>query len=200
MVTIKITGLLGSIILFFWLFVFGPWYEAAPLQGALLFVLLIWNTRKFSRSDTIAAAKFLGPFVFMLFMFGAIFQFFELMGRTDWIQDSLIKGLVFPNSFLFLKIVLSYITYRDLILFPMPPDLRTTLIIIKAAMAKGGHALRRFKQDIEDSPHFHGKKTIRVRLKMYASLIIAAYMFLYYEIETITLVLANKQRHLRRDT
>ncbi|HKK33603.1 MAG TPA: hypothetical protein VJ934_08595 [Desulfomicrobiaceae bacterium] len=200
MVTAKIIGLFASIILFFWLFVFGPWYEAATLQGVLLGLLLVWNTRKFSRADTIAAAKFLGPFVFMLVLFGAIFQFFELMGRTDWIQDSLIKGLVFPNSFLFLKIVLSYITYRDLILFPMPSELRTTLIIIKAALAKGGRALRRFKQDIEDFPHFHGKKTIRVRLQMYGSLIIAAYMFLYYEIETITLVLANKQRHLRRDT
>jgi hypothetical protein len=200
MVTAKITALFSSIILFFWLFVFGPWYEAATLQAVLLCVLLIWNTRKFSRTDTIAAIKFLGPFVSMLFLFGVIFQFFELMGRTDWIRDSLIKGLVFPNSFLFLKIILSYITYRDLILFPMPAALRTNMIIIKAAMAKGGYALRRFKQDIEDSPHFHGKKTIRIRLQMYGSLIIAAYMFLYYEIETITLVLENKQRHLRRNT
>jgi hypothetical protein len=200
MVTTKITVLFSSIILFFWLFVFGPWYEAATLQAGLLCMLLIWNTRRFSRTDTLSAARFLGPFVFMLFLFGAIFQFFELMGRTDWIRDSLIKGLVFPNSFLFLKIILSYITYRDLILFPMPAALRTNMIIIKAAMAKGGYALRRFKQDIEDSPHFHEKKTIRNRLQMYGSLIIAAYMFLYYEIETNTLVLENKQRHLRRNT
>jgi hypothetical protein len=42
-------------------------------------------------------------------------------GRTDWLHDSLLKALVFPNSFLAVKLGLESITFRDIVRLPLKP-------------------------------------------------------------------------------
>ena len=111
MIIVKLGGILVLIVLFFWLFIFGPLYDHLVVQLAVLSGAAGWHIKRFSFRETISVLKFCLPFVLSLFVFGLVFHFMRLFGRGDWLQDSLIKCLVFPSSLVFIKIMLTYITY-----------------------------------------------------------------------------------------
>jgi signal transduction histidine kinase len=190
-------GVIFIIILsFFWLFVFGPFYDNIAIQLTVFIVVMGWNVRRFSLQETISLLKFCFPFVLSLFVFGLIFHYVQLLGRTDWLQDTLIKCLVFPSSLIFLKILLTYITYLDILNLPISMKKRIGLITMKSAFQKGEKIMRRFSWYLNTYSDLQSENRIKSELKKYACLIIALYLYLYEEIENSNRLLKNRYQHL----
>jgi hypothetical protein len=189
-------GFIFIIILsFFWLFVFGPFYDNIAIQLTVFIVVVGWNVLRFSLQETISLLKFCFPFVLSLFVFGLIFYYIQLLGRTDWLQDTLIKCLVFPSSLIFLKILLTYITYLDILNLPISMKKRIGLITMKSAFQKGEKIMRRFSWYLNTYSDLQSDNRIKSELKKYACLIIALYLYLYEEIENSNRLLKNRYHH-----
>lgn len=199
MVILKLVIIFISILWFFWLFVFGPFYDHIPLQALVFIAVIGWNMLRSSVRETISLLKFCFPFVLSLFIFGLIFHFTRLLGRQDWLQDTLIKCLVFPSSLIFLKVILTYITYLDILNLPISMKKRVDLITVKSAFSKGEKILRRFSWYLNTYPELKSGRKIIYTLKKYACLIIALYLYLYEEIENSNRLLRNRYQHLYED-
>jgi uncharacterized membrane protein len=178
------------------LFVFGPFYDNIVIQLAVFIVVMGWNVLRFSLQETISLLKFCFPFVLSLFVFGLIFHFMQLLGRTDWLQDTFIKCLVFPSSLIFLKILLAHITYLDILNLPISMQKRIGLITMKSAFQKGEKIMRRFSWYLNTYSDLQSDNRIKSELKKYACLIIALYLYLYEEIENSNRLLKNRYQHL----
>jgi hypothetical protein len=196
MVILKLAIVFMLILSFFWLFVFGPFYDHVAIQLVVFIGVMGWNTLRFSVRETISLLKFCFPFVFSLFVFGLIFHFTRLFGRQDWLEDTLIKCLVFPSSLIFLKVILTYITYLDILNLPISMKKRVDLITIKSAFSKGEKILRRFSWYLNTYSELKSGSKIKYALKKYACLIIALYLYLYEEIENSNRLLRNRYQHL----
>jgi len=195
-VIFKLGAIFITILSFFWLFVFGPFYDDIVIQLAVFIVVIGWNVLRFSLQETISLLKFCLPFVLSLFVFGLIFHFIQLLGRTDWLPDTLIKCLVFPSSLIFLKILLTYITYLDILNLPISMKKRIGLITMKSAFQKGEKIMRRFSWYLNTYSDLRSDNRIKSELKKYACLIIALYLYLYEEIENSNRLLKNKYHHI----
>ena len=195
---VKLGTVLVLICSFFWLFVFGPFYDNIAIQLAVFGFVMGWHIIRFSFRETISLLKFCFPFVLSLFVFGLIFHFTRLFGRVDWLQDTLIKCLVFPSSLIFLKIMLATITYLDILNLPISMQKRIGLITMKSAFQKGEKILRRFSWYLNTYSGLQSTGRIRSELKKYACLIIALYLYLYEEIENSNRLLKNRYQHLYR--
>ena len=195
-VILKLGIIFIVIISFFWLFVFGPFYDSILIQLVAFIVVMGWNVLRFSLQDTISLLKFCFPFVLSLFVFGLIFHFMQLFGRSDWLEDTLIKCFVFPSSLIFLKILLAYITYLDILNLPISMKKRIGLITMKSAFQKGEKILRRFSWYLNTYPDLQSGNRIKSQLQKYACLIIALYLYLYEEIENSNRLLKNRYQHL----
>ena len=198
MVMLKLGMVLVLLCAFFWLFVFGPLYDNIAIQVMVFLLVIGWNIWRFSFQETLSLLKFCFPFVLSLFGFGLIFHFTRLFGRTDWLQDSLIKCLVFPSSLIFLKTLLAMITYLDILNLPISMKRRIDLITMKSAFQKGEKILRRFSWYLNTYAALQSGGRVRSKLRKYACLIIALYMYLYEEIENSNRLLKNRYRHLYR--
>jgi hypothetical protein len=196
MVILKLSIIFIFILSFFWLFVFGPFYDHIPIQMVVFMAVIGWNILRFSVRETISLLKFCFPFVLSLFAFGLIFHFTQLLGRQDWLEDTLIKCLVFPSSLIFLKVILTYITYLDILNLPISMKKRVDLITVKSAFSKGEKILRRFSWYLSTYSDLKSGSKIKYALKKYACLIIALYLYLYEEIENSNRLLRNRYQHL----
>lgn len=194
-VILKLGVIFIIILSFFWLFVFGPFYDNIAIQLTVFIVILGWNVLRFSLQETISLLKFCFPFVLSLFVFGLIFHYVQLLGRTDWLQDTLIKCMVFPSSLIFLKILLTYITYLDILNLPISMKKRIGLITMKSAFQKGEKIMRRFSWYLNTYSDLQSDNRIKSELKKYACLIIALYLYLYEEIENSNRLLKNRYHH-----
>ncbi|MEE4263676.1 MAG: hypothetical protein V2I56_13370 [Desulfobacteraceae bacterium] len=195
-VILKLGTIFIIIISFFWLFVFGPFYDSIVIQLVVFTVIMGWNVLRFSLREAISVLKFCLPFVLSLFVFGLIFHFAQLFGRTDWLEDTLIKCFIFPSSLVFLKILLTYITYLDILNLPISMEKRIGLITMKSAFQKGEKILRRFSWYLNTYSDLQSGRRIKSQLQKYACLIIALYLYLYEEIENSNRLLKNKYLHL----
>ena len=196
MVIFKLALIFIFIVSFFGLFVFGPLYDHIPIQAVVFAAVIGWNMLRFSVRETISLLKFCFPFVLSLFIFGLIFHFTRLLGRQDWLEDTLIKCLIFPSSLIFLKVILTYITYLDILNLPISMKKRVDLITVKSAFSKGEKILRRFSWYLNTYPELKSGSKIKYTLKKYACLIIALYLYLYEEIENSNRLLRNRYQHL----
>ena len=196
MTTLKLGALALMTGCFFWLFVFGPLYAHLPAQASALAAVLLWSHLRFGRRETLALLKFCLPFVAFLLAFGLIFHFTRLLGREDWLADTLVKCLIFPSSLTFLKIMLSYVTYLDILRLPLSMNRRIDMITVKSAFQKGSRALKRFSWYLNTYSGLRSQHRIRYAMTRYACLIIALYLYLYQEIENSNRLLKNRYRHL----
>jgi len=196
MVILKLGILFAWNTSFFWLFVFGPFYDHMAVQLAVFACVIGWSSFRFSLRETISLLKFCLPFVLSLFTFGVIFHLIRLFGRQDWLQDSLIKCFIFPSSLIFLKTLISYITYLDILNLPISMQKRVGLITMKSAFQKGEKILRRFSWYLDTYSDLKSGGKIKSGLKKYACLIIALYLYLYEEIENSNRLLKNRYQHL----
>lgn len=193
---VKLGTVLVLICSFFWLFVFGPFYDNIAIQLAVFVFVMGWHIIRFSSRETISLLKFCFPFVLSLLIFGLIFHFTRLFGRVDWLPDTLIKCLVFPSSLIFLKTMLATITYLDILNLPISMEKRIGLITMKSAFQKGEKILRRFSWYLNTYSGLQSTGRIRSELRKYACLIIALYLYLYEEIENSNRLLKNRYQHL----
>jgi hypothetical protein len=196
----KLGFILLLIAAFFALFIFGPYYDNLEMQLALLALIIFWNSWRTSVKRTLDVLESTLPFLASLLAFGVLFQLFQLQGRTDWLYDTLIKGVIFPSSLLFLRVTLDYITYLDLLSLPIPMRRRFDLIAYKAAFQKGSHSLSRFNRYLDSYPYLQEKNRLRRWFLKYASLIVALYLYLYEETVNANLLLQNRYKHLGDQT
>ncbi len=195
MVTAKITAILAGLSLYFGCFVFGPWYDDLPLQAALLAILLFAHLYLAGLDSTKRMLGFTLPFVLSLLVFGAFFQWMALLGRTDWLWDSLLKALVFPASVLVVKIGLGAITFGDILASPLPGGLRRAAIVLKAVMEKCTPLLHRYRFFMDISPHFNGRRG--GRLLRLCGVVIAAYLSIYEQTDKTRSLYDHRTHHLR---
>ena len=195
MTLLKFAALALALGAFFGALVFGPLYDRAEVQAAALTLVLLASVWRTSLRETWRMVKFCIPFVLTLLGFGLLFHLTRFLGRADWLQDSLIKALVFPSSLIFLKLLLTFITYLDLLRLPLSMARRVDLITFKAALSKGGRIMGRFKWYLETYPASTEDGKGRL-LRKYASLIMALYLYLYQEIEHSRWVMENRMRFL----
>ncbi len=202
MAVVKLSLIILAIGAFFGIFVFGPFYSRVDVQIVLLILNVLGALWFTSPRETWGLIKFCIPFILTLLGFGGLFHLTRFLGRDDWMQDSLIKILIFPSSLIFLKILLNFITYLDLLRLPISMVHRIDLITFKAAFSKGGRVMARFKwylQTYQEPPGRQGFRLISGRLlQKYACLIIALYLYLYEEIENSRLVMENRAHFLTR--
>ena len=196
MTLLKLGALAGMTAVFFWLFVFGPLYSHTLWQISALAAVLIWSLLRFGGRETLSLIKFCLPFVACLLAFGLIFHFTRLLGRQDWVPDTIVKCLVFPSSLTFLKIMLSYVTYLDILRLPLSMNRRIDMITVKSAFQKGSGVLQRFSWYLNTYSGLKSRHRIRYAMTKYACLIIALYLYLYQEIENSNRLLKNRYRHL----
>lgn len=196
MAILKLGGISLLTLVFFWLFVFGPYYDHLAVQLSVLVGAIGWNVQRFSIKETLNLLKFCLPFILCLFVFGLIFHFMRLLGRQDWLEDTLIKCMIFPSSLMFLQILLSYITYLDILNLPLSMKRRVDLITMKSAFQKGSKILGRFTWYLNTYSGLKSGHKVRYELTKYACLIIALYLYLYEEIENSNRLLQNRYRHL----
>lgn len=195
MVMFKTAGILIFIFGVFGLFVFGPWYANLPLQLGLVFALIFWSSVRHGLIGTLRSLWFIVPFVLTLILFGAVFQWLALMGRTDWLFDSLVKAVVFPNSYLAVKLGLESITFTDLIRLPLKPRSRRAVFILKTVMEKCTPLLHRYRYFMELSPHFRGRRW--ERLTGLCGAIVATYISIYQITEQTRDLYDHRLRHLK---
>ncbi|GAB6112027.1 hypothetical protein [Desulfomicrobium escambiense] len=197
MAGLKVLTIFGLLTAFFGLFVFGPWYGRMELQAALLAILLTAAAWRGGLRSAGRSILFVLPFVLSLLAFGAAFQWAGLMGRTDWLSDSLLKALVFPNSFLIVKLGLESITFRDILGLPLRPGARRNAIVLKAVMEKCTPLLHRYRFFMDLTPHFAGRRSGRfLRL---CGVIVAAYISIYQQTEKTLELFDHRTRHLRKE-
>lgn len=197
MAGLKVLTIFGLLTAFFGLFVFGPWYGRMELQAALLAMLLTAAAWRGGLRSAGRSILFVLPFVLSLLAFGAAFQWAGLMGRTDWLSDSLLKALVFPNSFLIVKLGLESITFRDIMGLPLRPGARRNAIVLKAVMEKCTPLLHRYRFFMDLTPHFAGRRSGRfLRL---CGVIVAAYISIYQQTEKTLELFDHRTRHLRKE-
>ncbi|NLW81264.1 MAG: hypothetical protein GXY42_06280 [Desulfovibrionales bacterium] len=196
MVVLKLAAILLALGLYFRLLVYGPWYEHIDIQAALLIGLLVINTFKGGIKGTRQVFGFVLPFVLSLLAFGALFQWMGLLGRSDWLADSLIKALVFPNSVLAVKLCLQAITFRDIVILPLPNRVRRLAIVLKAVMEKCTPVLHRHRFFMDLSPHFEGRRW--AKLQRLGGVIVAAYISLYRETEKTVTLIEHRRSYVRK--
>lgn len=193
----KLICLMLGALLFFALFVFGPFYTRVPVQAGVLAGVLLWHLLRFSFRETISLLKFCLPFIITLLIFGLIFHWVQLQGRQDWMADTFIKCLVFPSSVTVLKVLLSYITYLDLLGLPLSMSRRVDLITLKAAFQKGSFVMQRFSWYLNTYREHLPRNRFKFSARRYACLIIALFLYLYEEIEDAHDLLRNRYHHLQ---
>ena len=192
----KVLGLLGLILTYFALFVFGPWYAHLGQQLAIFASLTVFSLIRHGLSGTLRSLWIIIPFVLTLIIFGIIFDWLTLMGRTDWLYDSLIKAVVFPNSFFATKLSLESISFRDLITLPVNQDTRRSMIILKAVMEKCTPLLFRFRFFMNLTPHFQNKRWPRFwRL---CAVVMALYISIYRQTEQTRDLYNHRRIYLKR--
>ncbi|KAF5060811.1 hypothetical protein DSECCO2_321790 [anaerobic digester metagenome] len=197
MAGLKVATIIGLLAAFFGVFVFGPWYGTMELQAALLAVLLAAAALRGGLRSAWRSILFVLPFVLSLLAFGLVFQWLGLMGRADWLHDSLLKALVFPNSFLIVKLGLESITFRDIMGLPLRPGARRNAIVLKAVMEKCTPLLHRYRFFMDLTPHFSGRRSGRfLRL---CGVIVAAYISIYQQTEKTLELFDHRTRHLRKE-
>ena len=197
MAGMKIAAIFAVLTVYFGLFVFGPAYARMDAQAVLLAALLCGCAWRGGFRTAWGAVKFVLPFVASLVLFGTLFQWMELLGRTDWVHDSLLKALVFPNSFLAVKLGLESITFRDILGLPLRPIARRNAIVLKAVMEKCTPLLHRYRFFMDLTPHFDGRRMGRfIRL---CGIIVAAYISIYEQTEKTQELFDHRTRYVRKN-
>ncbi|NCC24495.1 MAG: hypothetical protein EOM25_04725 [Deltaproteobacteria bacterium] len=199
MALIRISGILATMLTGLLWMIWGPWHDSFVVQAGLLAILLFWHRNRFSWAETVAVLKLVTPFVLTMLAIGGIFQYFVVFGRSDWIRDSALKVVLFPNSLLVLALGLSYISYRDILGLPLPGDWKRDIIVFRATMEESGTSLTRLRRILEWSPGFRAMPGWKRIFKRYGALVLALFLHVLNETEQTALVLENRVRHLGGD-
>lgn len=172
-------------------FVFSTYNANIEIQLVVLFLFLIANTLVNDIRNTYNTVLRLLPFVAFLFLFGAIFQLLHLLGRNDWMNDTTIKMLLFPNSLFVCKLAVELITLNDIYNLPISINTKSYIITIKAVLIRGKYAINRFRFLLDTYKYLQ-----RSKLKKNGSLILALFLYLEQESQNQWLVFDNRIKHL----
>ncbi len=195
MVICKVLLLLFLPAVYFGLFVFGPWYDSLLVQASLTAIFLLTHLLRHGAAATKEVLGFLLPFIASLFVFGLFFHWLRFMGRTDWLLDSAIKTLVFPGSFLAVKLALAEITFSDIMRLPLRKTTRRSIIVFRAVMEKCAPLLRRYRFFMSITPHFKTKRWNT--LLKFCGALIAAYISIYQQAEETGALFDHRLNFLR---
>jgi len=188
---IKIFTILLSLLGYMIFFVFSTFNSNIGIQLIVLFGFLMANTLVNDIKNTYNTILRLLPFLAFLFLFGVIFQLLNLLGRNDWMNDTIIKLLLFPNSLFVCKLAAELISLNDIYNLPISMHNKSYIITIKAVLIKGKYSLKRCMFLLNTYKYLQKSK-----LKKYGSLILALFFYLEQESQNQWLVFDNRMRHL----
>ncbi|GAB1410430.1 hypothetical protein MASR1M90_15840 [Desulfovibrionales bacterium] len=197
MVTFKLGSIIFAIGLYFGFFVFGPGYGAMTAQGLLLALLLVGNTWRNGWASTYSACATFLPFVLFLLFFGLLFDWIALLGREDWLADSVHKAVVFPNSFLVMKLGLECVSFQDILAMPISPGARRTCILFRTVMEHCAPLVHRHRFFMDISPHFDHQRG--AMLKKLTATLVAAYVSIYRHAEKTQALLDHRQQYVGKN-
>ena len=192
---LKLFCLIVIIITFFALtgFVF---YDQLQLHLAILVIVLVLHSWRFSLRNSWQMILILLPFTVTIFLFGAFFQIIRLMGRSDWLYDSLIKVIYFPASFLFTKLIISLFTYQDVLDLPLKNDLKTDIIFLQVFIKKAFNIMPRLDFHIRMHPLMQTKKGLSKNFFILCTFPLSLYIFLIDEGSIVRQIYLNRLKHL----
>ena len=189
---LKTLAIITFLILYFVYFVFGKFGAKIEPQIAWLVAFLILNSIVCSIKDTMKSILWLLPFLLVYSLLGVIFHYIALLGRTDWLQDTYLKLLLFPNALFVFKISFALITLKDIYNLPVPMYVKSHVITVKAVMIKGQNTMVRFKTFLDTYPYINDSK-----IKVNGSLILSLFLYLEKECQNQWYILENKLNHLK---
>jgi len=188
---IKILTILSSLILYMIFFVFSTWNTNIGIQIIVLLFCFVVNSIINDIKNTSQTIISLLPFLAFLFLFGLLFQMLHLFGRNDWMNDTIIKLLLFPNSLFACKFAVELISLNDIYNLPFSINTKSYIIIIKAVLIKGKYSIKRFRFLLSTYKYLQASK-----LKKNSSLILALFFYLEQESQDQWLIFDNRIKHL----
>lgn len=192
---LKLVFLLLVIITYFYLLGFA-FYESFYWQGGALALVFILHLLKESGKSTWNLLLILMPFTVTLFIFGLFFQLIKLQGRSDWLQDSLIKVIFFPSSFIFTKLIISCFTYRDILSLPIKLKIKREIIFIQTFFRKAYRIFPRLNFYAKIHPGLQNCSGMKKKFIILCSFPLSLYLFLVEEGEILEELYLNRLRNL----
>lgn len=164
---------------------------------AFLFISIGYITR-YSIKNYISTLLFILPFVLILSFMGFIFYLYNFGGRSDWLEDTVIKVVFFPSSILFVKAMLSFVSFYDITQLPISETRRSDLIVIRSLLVRGNLGMTRLKWYLDSYPQHKSDGIFNNKIPKYGALILATYFYLYNKAEVNYFLIDNRNIHLKR--
>jgi hypothetical protein len=172
------------------------YYDLIYLHLIILGVIIVLHILRFDLASTGQMILVLLPFTVTIFIFGVIFQIINLMGRSDWLHDSLIKVLYFPASFLFTKLIISLFTYEDVLDLPLRSGLKSDIIFVQVFVKKAFRIMPRLEFHIRIHPLIQGKKGILRTFLIFCTFPLSLYIYLIDEGTILRQIYLSRLKHL----
>jgi len=192
---LKLMLLVIGVVIFFYLTGY-IYYNRLLLHSLIFAVVVLIHTIRFSWKETWKMILLLLPFTITIFIFGLIFQVVNLMGRTDWLNDSLIKVVYFPASFLFTKFMISLFSYQDILDLPVRNELKADIIFLQVFIKKAFGIMPRLNFYINQHPLMKMQKSFKKKALFLCSFPLSLYIYLVEEGTMIREIYLNRQKHL----
>ncbi len=191
----KLFCLISFIIIFF-IFTGFIYYDLLKLHLAILIAVLALHSWRFSLRNSWQMILILLPFTVTILIFGMLFQIIGLMGRSDWLYDSLIKVIYFPASFLFTKLVISLFIYQDVLDLPFNNELKTDIIFLQVFIKKAFNIMPRLDFHIRMHPLMQSKNGFAKNFLFLCTFPLSLYIFLIDEGSIVRQIYLNRLKHL----
>ncbi len=195
---IKLFTIFSFIVLYFWLFGFSSFATSAYFHILGIVLVSIWFMIRYTFKEFVNAIVFLLPLVVVFGLFGVLFQVFEVGGRTDWLEDTLIKVLFLPASVLYIRVVLSYITFYDIAGLKFSDSIKRDLVIFRTIVVRGNGCMERLKWYIDNNQLHFGQSFFYNNIPKYSALILSTYISLYQKAEILYTIIENRTSYLNR--
>jgi len=196
----KLIFLIMIIIGYFWLFGFTAYYINPIFHLTGFIIVSLYFLHCFSISEYLSALIVLLPLVLVFGVFGVGFHVFSVAGRSDWLEDTLVKVLFLPSSVLFVRSILSNLTFSDIINMKIPDKYKTDLIVFRTIVVRGSQSMSRLNWYIDNSQMHNGRSILHNKIPKYSALILSTYITLYQKAEMLYSIINNRNLHLKRSS
>jgi hypothetical protein len=141
------------------------------------------------------------PFIIVLSFCGTLFYILHIhIGETDWLSDTSIKVLFFPSSVIFIQLILSFVSFYDIISLPLSDHRKRDAIVLRTLFVRGAVTMSRMKWLSDNTFLYSQQGLFRGQVPQYSALILSLFVFLYRKLETLYDLIENRESHIfRRD-
>jgi len=201
----KISFIIAIIISFFWFCVFGVFYSDIKFHLYMLFVLLVLNLILKGLKNTLSLVRDFLPMLIPFYLVGLLLQYNSSMGRTDWINDTYIKMLLFPNSVILINLCFSLIKPKDIFRIPIPTYYRAILLVLFSVYEKGFNVSNHIKFYLKSYSYLYKSEKKRnnprkrkwLNFNVLTSILLSLYNHVKMEYSNHWDIIENRYKHLK---